>query len=174
MNFGPGTQQKRSFETYTPTNRKHIRKRLPDGSQKLKPFRRVAPPVAPLANGKFRTFIVLEFPVSLAFKAYLANIENNPAIKENLSKVVATRAESYLRDAAAADDLSADYFHALSEGYGFILSLQFTYTANGTPYFTNAEVNDMLATLEAGNGFWDRTDTELIEMADAINAVTGL
>jgi hypothetical protein len=32
----------------------------------------------------------------------------------------------------------------------------------------------MLATLEAGNGFWDRTDAELIEMADAINAVTGL
>ena len=34
--------------------------------------------------------------------------------------------------------------------------------------FSNAEVNDMLATLEAGNGFWDRTDAELIEMADAI------
>ena len=100
--------------------------------------------------------------------------EQAQIIKENLSKVVATRAESYLRDAAADDDLSADYFHALSEGYGFILSLQFTYTADGIPYFTNAEVNEMLATLEAGNGFWDRTDAELIEMADAINAVTGL
>jgi hypothetical protein len=100
--------------------------------------------------------------------------EQAQIIKETLSMVVATRAESYLRDAAAYDDLSADYFHALSEGYGFILSLQFTYTADGTPYFSNAEVNEMLATLEAGNGFWDRTDAELISMADAINAVTGL
>jgi hypothetical protein len=32
----------------------------------------------------------------------------------------------------------------------------------------------MLATLEAGNGFWDRTDAELIQMADAINEVSGL
>ena len=100
--------------------------------------------------------------------------EQAQIIKETLSIVVATRAESYLRDAAAADDLSADYFHALSEGYGFILSLQFTYTADGTPYFSNAEVNTMLATLEAGNGFWDRTDAELIQMADAINEVSGL
>ena len=100
--------------------------------------------------------------------------EQAQIIKETLSKVVVTRAESYLRDAAADDDLTPDYFHALSEGYGFILSLQFTYTADGSPYFSNAEVNDMLATLEAGNGFWDRTDAELIEMADAINAVSGL
>ena len=100
--------------------------------------------------------------------------EQAQIIKETLSKVVVTRAESYLRDAAADDDLTAEYFHALSEGYGFILSLQFTYTADGSPYFSNAEVNDMLATLEAGNGFWDRTDAELIEMADAINAVSGL
>ena len=100
--------------------------------------------------------------------------EQAQIIKETLSMVVATRAESYLRDAAASDDLSPDYFHALSEGYGFILSLQFTYTADGTPYFSNAQVNSMLEQLEAGNGFWDRTDAELTEMADAINAVTGL
>jgi hypothetical protein len=95
-------------------------------------------------------------------------------IKETLSMVVASKAEGYLRSAAAADDLSADYFHALSEGYGFILSLQFTYNSSGYAYFTNAEVNTMLTSLEAGMGFWDRTDTELIEMANAINAVTGL
>jgi hypothetical protein len=95
-------------------------------------------------------------------------------IKETLSMVVASKAEGYLRSAAAADDLSANYFHALSEGYGFILSLQFTYNSSGYAYFTNAEVNAMLTSLEAGMGFWDRTDAELIEMADAINAVTGL
>ena len=100
--------------------------------------------------------------------------EQAQIIKETLSIVVADKAEYYLRSAAASADFSADYFHALSEGYGFILSLQFTYTSTGYAYFTNAEVNDMLSTLEAGNGFWDRTDAELITMADAINAVTGL
>ena len=88
--------------------------------------------------------------------------------------VVATRAESYLRDAADALDQSPDYFHALSEAYGFILSLQFTYTADGTPYFSNSQVNSMLEQLEAGNGFWDRSDDELRAMADQIQAVTGL
>jgi len=100
--------------------------------------------------------------------------EQAQIIKETLSIVVATRAEKYLRDAAGYDNLSADYFHALSEAYGFILSLQFTYTADGTPYFSNTEVNSMIATLESGNGFWDRTDAELVQMADAINAVSGL
>ena len=88
-------------------------------------------------------------------------------IKESLSKVVLLRAESYLR-AAADESLGPDYFHALSEAYGFILSLQFTHSYSGYAYFTNNEVNNMLSSLEAGNGFWDRTDTELIAMADVI------
>ena len=95
-------------------------------------------------------------------------------IKVALSAVVMTKAESYLRSAADAIDESAAYFHALSEGYGFILSLQFTADANGNPYFTHSEVNEMLEALEAGNGFWDRTDAELIQMADDIKAVSGL
>ena len=95
-------------------------------------------------------------------------------IKETLSKVTALKAISYLRDAADSDDLSADYFHSLSEGYGFILSLQFTYSANGTPYLSHSEVEAMLAQLEAGNGFWDRTDAELNEMANVIEAAAGL
>ena len=95
-------------------------------------------------------------------------------IKENLSKVIAERAIYYLNDAALHVDQSAAYFHSLSEGYGFIMSLQFTYTANGAPYFTNAEVNSMLDQLEAGNGFWDRTDAELYQMALDIATVAGL
>ena len=91
-----------------------------------------------------------------------------------LSNVVMQKAEDYLRDAADDVDFSADYFHALSEGYGFILSLQFTCDADGNPYFTHSEVNQMLEALEAGNGFWDRTDVQLRQMADDINAVSGL
>ena len=68
----------------------------------------------------------------------------------------------------------ADYFHDLSEGYGFIMSLQFTFDEGGTPYFTNVEVNNMLASLQAGNGFWDRTAQELTDMANNIKSRTGL
>ena len=100
--------------------------------------------------------------------------EQAQIIKETLSMVIAKRAQVYLDEAADNDDLSPDYFHALSEGYGFILSLQFTYTTDGTPYFSNAQVNIMLEQLETGNGFWDRTDSELRDMADQIQAVTGI
>ena len=91
-------------------------------------------------------------------------------IKNNLSVVVAQKAIDYLT--AAAEDVSSlngDYFHGLSEGYGFIMSLQFT-NFNGTPYFTHTEVMDMIADLEAGNGFWDRTASELSDMANTIQS----
>jgi len=96
-------------------------------------------------------------------------------IKYNLSKVVAQKAIDYLT-AAATDvaSLNADYFHGLSEGYGFILSLQFTNDGAGNAFFTHSEVNDMLETLESGNGLWDRTATELTDMANTIQAAAGL
>ncbi len=96
-------------------------------------------------------------------------------IKQNLSKVVAQKAHDYLT-AAAIDvaSLNADYFHGLSEGYGFILSLQFTNDGNGNAYVTHSDVNTMLATLEAGNGLWDRTAAELTEMANTIQSAAGL
>ena len=96
-------------------------------------------------------------------------------IKETLSLVVASKAISYLEESALiAVDLSPSYFHALSEGYGFILSLQFTNDGNGNAYFTHSEVNTMLSTLDAGNGFWDRTAIELQDIADQIKSATGL
>ena len=45
---------------------------------------------------------------------------------------------------------------------------------DGNPYFTNAEVNDMLADLEKDNGFWSRTSAELNTMADKIDQASGL
>ena len=49
-----------------------------------------------------------------------------------------------------------------------------TVDANGNPYYTHDEVNAMLDQLDAGNGFWDRTDAELNQMAADIKAVCGL
>ena len=91
-----------------------------------------------------------------------------------MSRVILHKAAYYLRGAADAKAASAvdyaDYFHGLSEGYGFVLSLQFTYDANGDSYFSHNEVSIMLTALEAGNGFWDRTPEELDDMAAQIEA----
>jgi hypothetical protein len=37
-------------------------------------------------------------------------------------------------------------------------------------YFSHSEVETMLAALESGNGFWDRTPSELDDMAAQIEA----
>jgi hypothetical protein len=45
---------------------------------------------------------------------------------------------------------------------------------DGEPYFSNTEVNQMLADLEKDNGFWSRTPSELNAMADKIDQATRL
>ena len=47
---------------------------------------------------------------------------------ENLDKIIAYKSSDYLRSGATyiTDGKLAEAMHALSEGYGFILSLQFT------------------------------------------------
>ena len=97
-------------------------------------------------------------------------------IKIAVSKIIGYRAAYYLRSGGSKIDSGkwADALHALSEGYGFVLSLQFTMKDDGNPYFTNAEVNDMLADLEKDNGFWSRTSAELNTMADKIDQASGL
>ena len=95
-------------------------------------------------------------------------------VKTKMSRVILHKAAYYLRGAAEAKSAAAvdyaDYFHGLSEGYGFVLSLQFTYDQNGVSYFSHAEVDTMLTALEAGNGFWDITPEELNAMAAQIEA----
>ena len=95
-------------------------------------------------------------------------------VKTKMSRVILHKAAYYLRGAAdklgATDVDYADYFHGLSEGYGFVLSLQFTYNAEEVTYFSHAEVAEMLSKLEAGNGFWDITAEELNAMAAQIEA----
>ena len=92
-------------------------------------------------------------------------------IKTELSKVIAAKAVGYLEGSAdlleSEGGVSADYFHELSEGWGFILSLQYT------DWFTNSDVIDMLEQLEAGDGFWSRNAAELDAMAANILSVTG-
>lgn len=78
-------------------------------------------------------------------------------IREKLSLIVAVRAVYYLQDGDAKLTDVATGFHALSEAYGFIYSLQFTRNpATDEPYFTREEVQAMLADLTGGtDGLWD-------------------
>tara|TARA_B100001248_G_scaffold261463_1_gene252748 strand:+ start:4780 stop:5904 length:1125 start_codon:yes stop_codon:yes gene_type:complete len=94
----------------------------------------------------------------------------------NLSKVVAFHAADYLRKSAeGALDPTSTFHHAISEGWGFVMSLQFTKMADGMPLFSHAEVNDMLATLDSGeNGAYSLRSVDgaatLNAMADQIDA----
>ena len=93
-------------------------------------------------------------------------------IKENISIIPAVRAVYYLQ--SGKNNLNVDNasaFHALSEAYGFIYSLQFTRQPNSSlPYLTKTEVDAYLAKLMEGNGFWDVTTDTLDEISDEISA----
>lgn len=102
--------------------------------------------------------------------------EQAAIIKANVSKIIGYKASYYLRSGATeiATGNIANAFHALSEGYGFVLSLQFGQKGDGTPYMTNSEVNTILDTLMKDNGFWSVTTETLTTLADQIDAATGL
>lgn len=93
-------------------------------------------------------------------------------LREKISEVIGIRAVYYLqqgKNILATDKGAA--FHDLSEGFGFIYSLQFTRQPNtDAPYFTKAEVDGFIATLTAGNGFWDISEDALDTMSNTIAA----
>ena len=101
-------------------------------------------------------------------------------IREKISSVIAVRAVFYLqRGKAGFAGETPNYggaFHALSEAYGFIYSLQFT-RKPGTdqPYFTKEEVDSFLSDLisDGENGLWDVEETTLDAISTAIAAEFG-
>lgn len=103
-------------------------------------------------------------------KNYTIRDEQAAIIREKISEIIGIRAVYYLQQAknVLASDKGAA-FHDLSEGFGFIYSLQFTRKPNTTePYFTKAEVDTFITTLTAGNGFWDITPEALDAMSNTI------
>ena len=87
----------------------------------------------------------------------------------HLSKVVGYKAVDYLEgymDKMAAGN-NADAIHALSEGYGFILSLMFTNDGTGNPYFSESEVNSMLLKMD---NMWTVSNSDLTEMVSSIKS----
>ena len=74
-------------------------------------------------------------------------------------------------DPKIANGNTADAFHALSEGYGFIMSLQFTNDGTGNPYFSNSEVNAFLASMD---NFWTVENSTLESIRDEISSKFGI
>ncbi len=93
-------------------------------------------------------------------------------LREKISEIIGIRAVYYLQQ--GKNILESDKgaaFHDLSEGFGFIYSLQFTRKpGTNAPYFTKAEVDDFITTLTQGNGFWDITEDTLETMSNTIAA----
>ena len=90
-------------------------------------------------------------------------------IKIQLSKIIGYKSVDYLNGymSKMAAGNTADAFHALSEGYGFIMSLQFTNDGNDNPYFSKAEVDAMLAKMD---DFWTVKDSDLTSMVSQIQS----
>lgn len=87
-------------------------------------------------------------------------------LQYQISKVIGVRAVYYLQDGKRnfASQDTAGAFHSLSEGYGFIYSLQFTRNPDtGIPYASASEVAGWISQLEEGNGFWDLEDGTVLD-----------
>lgn len=107
---------------------------------------------------------------AIVAKDYDLRDQQAEIIREQISKISGIRAEYYLQQAKSglANDKGAA-FHDLSEGYGFINSLQFTRMPGSmSPYFSKTEVDAMLSTLMEGNGFWDVTEETLDALSNQI------
>ena len=99
--------------------------------------------------------------------------EQATIIKKELSKVIGYKAVDYLNGymSKIAAGNTADAFHALSEAYGFIMSLQFTNDGTDTPYFTNSEVNAFLALMD---NFWTVQNSDLELIRDKVKTKFGI
>jgi len=101
--------------------------------------------------------------------------EQADIIRVAISEVLAIRAVYYLNQGKLAIENGnmGTAFHDLSEGYGFIYSLQFTRNPDtGRAYFTKTEVDAFLADLlgDGENGLWDVKPETLEALAAAIAA----
>ena len=75
----------------------------------------------------------------------------------------------YISKIAAGN--TADAFHALSEAYGFIMSLQFTNDGTDTAYFSNSEVNAFLTLMD---NFWTVQNSDLESIRDQVKTKFGI
>jgi len=121
------------------------------GNLLMKYFKKVEENYEPgIAETVYNAFIAGRHAITIA--DYDARDAAATTIKRELSKVIGYYAKHYLSDyiAKAADNQIAKAHHSLSEGYGFIFSLQFTNDGGDAPYMTNEDV--MHALIGTGGG----------------------
>ena len=121
------------------------------GNLLMKYFKKVEENYEPgIAETVYNAFIDGRHAITIA--DYDARDAAATTIKRELSKVIGYYAKHYLTDyiAKAADNQIAKAHHSLSEGYGFIFSLQFTNDGGDAPYMTNEDV--MHALIGTGGG----------------------
>ena len=106
---------------------------------------------------------------------YTIRDEQADIIRGKISTVIAVRAVYYLqsgKNALANGDWGAG-FHDLSEGFGFLYSLQFTRRpGTNSSYFTKAEVDEFISDMmnEGPNGLWDVSAQTLDNISNEIAA----
>lgn len=102
---------------------------------------------------------------------YTTRDEQARLIRDMVNTVIAVRAVFYLQQGKTAL-AGGDYgggFHDLSEGIGFVYSLQFLRDpGSDNALFSATEVDGFMDQLTTGNGFWDVTATTLDAMSEAI------
>ena len=108
---------------------------------------------------------------AIVAKNYTVRDEQVEILREKISMIIGIRAVYYLqggKSEIANEDLPSA-FHDLSEGFGFIYSLQFTRNPmTDAPYVSKSMVDGYIDTLMEGNGFWDVTPETLDQMSENI------
>ena len=113
---------------------------------------------------------------AIVAKDYELRDQQADILRAAIAKIIAVRAVFYLQ--AGKTKIEAvgepgDIFHDLSEGYGFIYSLQFTRRPGAEDgYFTRTEVLELIDDIYTNNtnGFWNVTPGTLDSVSEAIAA----
>ena len=131
------------------------------------------PDFAGIADEIFQAFKLGR--AAIVAKDYTLRDEQIAIIREKISLVPSVRAIYYLQAGKTTlGEENPNYgsaFHALSEAYGFIYSLQFTrQTGTDEPYFSKEETEALLADLmdDGENGLWDVTPETLNAISETI------
>lgn len=109
---------------------------------------------------------------AIVAKNYTVRDQQVEIIREAISKVIAVRAIHYLQSGktALAEESYGSAFHSISEGIGFVYSLQFSQNPEtNAPYLSAAQINDFMEDIQAGNGLWDVSAETLDEWSNTVS-----
>ena len=141
------------------------------GNLLMKYFKKVEEVYEPgIAATVYNAFIEGRHAITIA--DYAARDAAAATIKTELSKVIGYYAIHYLNDylSKAGSGNIAGAHHSISEGYGFIFSLQFTNDGGDQPYMVNDSVNLRLNNF---SNFYSIQDSDVNSLIDEINTLFG-